>query len=245
VINTSLSTRHTTSTQQLESNNASTTTTANKAKAQNFSEILVSTQRKNTATQNAQIKSQAVDESSKTIMMSTDKGNTDIDLDQYFYGEGSSTGFLNINELPPLLLPSAQNIKALSAHASSRFKQMLSDYNIPVAPNNISYDAAGGIQLPADYAYASELKQALQENAGIGRELSTINALSSHYVEIQKRIPFTKEMSNANSQSAKNNIITKYSHLLNDNHNYSSLALSFSKQGNLSILADGAPVVFG
>ncbi len=244
MINTSFSAHHTASTQQLENNNAPTPTTANKAKSQIFSAILASTQRKNTATQNTQIKSQTADESPKAIMMSTDKGNIGIDLNQYFSAESSPAGFLNINELPPLLLPSAQNIKVLSAHASSRFKQMLSDYNIPAAPNNISYDAAGGIQLPADYAYTSELKQALQENAGIGRELSTINALSSHYVEIQKRIPFSEEMSNASSQSAKNNIIAKYSHLLNDNHSYSNLALSFSKQGNLSILAEGAPVAF-
>mgnify|MGYP000099465382 FL=1 len=243
MINTSLSTHHTASTQQLESNNAPTPIPANKAKSQHFSDILASTQRKNTAAQTTQLASQNSDKS-PNAMMNTDKGNIGIDLDQYFSGEKPPTGFLNINELPPLFLPSAENIKALSAHASSRFKQMLSDYNIPAAPQTMTYDSAGGMHLPADYAYATELKQALQENTGIARELSTINALSSHYVEMQKRVPFNVEMSNANSQAAKDIIIAKYSHLLNDNHGYSSLALSFSKEGNLSVLADGASVAF-
>jgi len=225
--------------QALENNTA----LRNKANTPDFSDIITDTLRKNNAIQNTQLKPQTVAEVPKTIL-NTGKGNIDINIDQYFSSEGSSTSFLNINELPPLLFPSAQNIKALSTHASSRFKQLLSDYHIPSAPNTMTYDSAGEMQLPANYSYATELKQALKENPGLSRELSTINALSSHYVEILKRVPFTEEMSSANSQVAVNNIIAKYSHLLNDNHSYSSLALSFSREGNLSVIADGAAVTF-
>jgi len=231
---------HKASTQQaLESDTA----LKNKANTQNFSDILSNTLRKNNATPSTQLKPQTLTEAPKT-MLNTDKGNIGINLDQFFSNESSSIKPLSINELPPLLLPSAQNIKALSIHASSRFKQMLSDYHIPAAPNTMTYDSAGAMQLPANYTHATELKQALKENPGLSRELSTINALSSHYVEIMKRVPFTEEMSSANSQVAVNNIIAKYSHLLNDNHSYSSLALSFSREGNLSVIADGAAVTF-
>lgn len=176
--------------------------------------------------------------------MITDKGNIAIDLDSYFSNEPASTGFLNINELPPLLMPSAQNIKALSEHVSTRFKEMLADYNIPSAPDKITYDNAGKIQIPIDYPYANELNQALKENPGINRELSTVNALSSHYVEIQERMPFIEEMGRATSQIEKDKIISKYSHLLHDNHSYKSLALIFSKDGDLSVTADDKPVKF-
>jgi len=233
------STHKTTTHQALEKNAA----LKNKANTQNFSDILSDTLRKNNATQNTQLKPPTVAEAPKT-RLNTDKGTLGIDLDQYFSGEKSPTEFSNLKELPPIFLPSAQNIKALSAHASSRFKQMLSDYNIPDAPQSMTYGTSGEMHLPANYPYATELKQALKENPGLSRELSTINALSSHYVEILKRVPFTEEMSRANSQAAVNNIIAKYSHLLNDNHSYSSLALSFSKEGDVSVMADGSPVTF-
>jgi len=233
-------TTHKTATHQALENN---TALRNKANTQNFSDILSDTLRKNNATQNTQLNPQTVAEVPKTPL-NTDKGTLDIDLDQYFSGEKPPTGFSNLKALPPLFLPSAQNIKALSTHASSRFKQMLSDYNIPAASQSMAYGTSGEMHLPANYPYAAELKQALKENPGLNRELSTINALSSHYVEILKRVPFTEEMSSANSQVAINNIIAKYSHLLNDNHSYSSLALSFSKEGTLSVIADGTPVTF-
>lgn len=179
-----------------------------------------------------------------STVMKTAKGALSIDLNSYFSNEPNSVGVFSIGELPPLLLPSGENIQALSEHISGRFAQMLSGYNIPEAPNKITYDTQGQIHFPLNYAHAEKLKQALEGNPGISSELSTINALSSHYVEIQKRVPFTEEMSSANSQMAKDRIIAKYSHLLHDNHGYSSLALHFNKEGQLSVSANNSSVVF-
>jgi len=210
-----------------------------------FSEMLSEAQGKSIAAKSAeqgQIPIQST-ESIKPVMV-TDKGNIAIDLDSYFSNESVSTGFLNLDELPPFFMPSAQNIKALSEHVSVRFKAMLSDYNIPSAPDKITYDNAGKMQIPVDYPYANELNQALKENPGINRELSTINALSSHYVAIQERMPFIEAMGQANSQAEKDFLIAKYSHLLQDNHSYKSLALLFSKEGDLSVTVDDKPVKF-
>ena len=176
--------------------------------------------------------------------MVTDKGNINIDLDSYFSNTPSTTGFLNANDLPPLLMPSEQNINALTEHASKRFKQLLEDYNIPSAPDKITFDNEGKIQMPIDYPYANELNDALEENTGVGRELRTLNAISSHAAEIQERMPFIEEMGKASSKAETDRIIAKYSHLLNDNHSYRSMALMFSDQGDVSVTANGKPIKF-
>jgi hypothetical protein len=209
-----------------------------------FAEILSKTHEGNAAAKTAISTPVTIpDESFKPVMV-TDKGNIEINLDHYFSNEQGSIGFLNINELPPILLPSAQNIEALTEHVSTWFKQMLAEYNIPSAPNKITFDNQGKMHIPIDYPHANELNRALEENPGIKRELSTVNALSGHYVEIQARMPFIEEMGRATSQAVKDQIIAKYSHLLHDNHDYQSLALVFSKDGDVSVTADGELVKF-
>ena len=176
------------------------------------------------------------------VTMLTDKGSVKIDLDSYFSNSPSATGFLNVNDLPPLLLPSTQNISALTEHVSTRFKQLLEDYNIPSAPEKITFDNEGKMQIPMDYSYANELNQALEENTGLARELRTLNAISSHAAEIQERMPFIEEMGNASSKAETDRIIAKYSHLLQDNNSYKSMALILSTEGDVSVTADGEPI---
>ncbi len=194
-----------------------------------------------TATTLLKLQESEDEESVNTPIMNTSKGYVELDLDEYFADDPKVADNVRLTDIP-LLLPSADNIKALSEHATARFKQMMFDYNIPEAPEKITYDQAGKMQLPADYPYAEELKQALEENPGLARELSTVNALTSHFVEIQKRMPMMEELQNAGSQAEIDLILAKYSYLLQDNGNYSNIALTFSKDGSLGISADGKSV---
>lgn len=181
--------------------------------------------------------------SSSTYEMGTNQGDIPINLDDYFANAVTPRANASIDDVP-LLIPSAKNIQALSEHASGRFQQLLRDYNIPEAPTEITYDNEGRMQLPDDYAYADELKQALEENPGLARELSTLNALTSHYVEIQKRAPLNNELQEAKSQAEIDSILQKYSHLLQDNGSYSNIALTFGENGNIRMQADGSAVSF-
>lgn len=211
-----------------------------------FAEILSETQGHNAPAKSAQYSTAATEGISKqSAMLDTNKGNVALDLDSYYSNAPpaqSYFGRVSLNDFPPLLLPSAKNIQELSNHASGKFKNMLTEYNIPVAPEKITYDNQGEMQIPADYPYTNQLKQALAENPGLDRELHDLNAITSHYVMIQERMPFTEEMNHANSQAEIDRIIQKYSHLLHDNHSYKSISLMFSEDGNLSITADGKPV---
>lgn len=221
---------------QLPSNTARPSAPADSTtKEDSFADILTLTDKAKAAAETGEAASSA---------MMTDKGRMNIDLDSYFSNTPPSTGFFNLNELPPLLMPSAENINALTEHVSTRFKQLLADYNIPSAPEKITFDNAGKMQVPIDYPYANELHGALEENIGMGRELRALNALSSHAAAIQERMPFIEEMGNASSKAETDRIIAKYSHLLSDNNSHKSMALIFSSEGDVSVTADGEPIKF-
>jgi hypothetical protein len=175
-----------------------------------------------------------------TAVFDTDKGSMSLDIDGYFSPPANTGG--SVYSLPPLLLPSQKNIDALTQHISEKFPQFLAQNNIPSPPSSISYDSEGKVQLPADYAYASELKQALADNPTMARELSTVNALTSHLVEMKKSIPFQQDYAAAQSPAEVDAVITKYSYLFSAHRHYDSIALQFSDKGHMTITADGKPV---
>ena len=143
-----------------------------------------------------------------------------------------------------LILPTAENVKAIAAHANRRFQDLLNTYNIPDAPAQITYDNKGQIQFPADYAYTDELTQALEENPGLARELSSLNALAGHAAALQRSIAFSQEYGQASSQAQADALVAEYSDLFSDRGKAMHIALHFSADGGLSLTANGGPVNF-
>jgi hypothetical protein len=179
---------------------------------------------------------------SATAVFDTDQGAKNLDIDAFFSPGGGASGAQSLSQaLPPLLLPSKNNIDVLTNHISVTFPQFLARNNIPSAPSSITYDNQGQIQLPSDYAYASEFKQALADNPTMSRELSTVNALTSHFVEMQKSVPFQQEYAAA-TQAEIDAVVARYSYLFSDNHDYDTIALQFSPSGSLSLTHDGKPL---
>lgn len=182
-------------------------------------------------------------ENKGTAVFDTSKGEMEFDIEEYFTsGTPLQGGKLTFDSLPPLLFPTKNNIEALSEHLSSAFPNFLSQNNIPSAPSSITYDRQGQIVLPSDYEYATQLKQALEANPAMAKELSTVNALSSHYAEMAKSLPFQQEYA-ATTQAEIKAVVAKYAYLFSDNRSYSTIELHFSEQGELSITADGKTMV--
>jgi len=144
------------------------------------------------------------------VNLQTSLGRKSIDIESYFNPKPSSKPF-KIDEIP-LILPSAENINALSQHAEGAFKELLSANNIPQGPDQISYDNEGNLKLPDDYQYKDELKEALDGNPALASELRTIAALSSHNVGMQGGI-----------------------------QGHAKITLDFNDQGQLSVNANGRP----
>lgn len=175
-----------------------------------------------------------------TAVMDTDRGALLLNLDDYF-APPSQTGGAAL-ALPPLLLPSRNNIDALSRRISAAMPQLLAQTQIPSPPASISYDREGKLQLPADYAYADKLREALAKQPALARELSTVNALTSHWVEMQKSMPFQQEYAAATSQAEANVVVAKYSYLFSEQRHYATITLQFSAQARLTLAADGQPL---
>jgi hypothetical protein len=115
----------------------------------------------------------------------------------------------------------------------------LADNGIPAPPASIAYDTMGQIQLPADYPYAAEFKQALESNPVMERTLRTTSALTSQMVEMNKSIPFQREYAAATSQAQIDAVVAKYQYLFSTNRHYDKIALNFTPDGILSITHDG------
>ena len=175
-----------------------------------------------------------------SAIFETNKGPISLDIDAYFAPAANTSGA--VFTLPPLLLPNQKNIDALTSHISKTMPQFLAQNNIPSAPSKITYNNEEEIQLPPEYPYSAEFKQALKENPAMARELSTVNALTSHVVEMKKSIPFHQEYSETTTKAEADAVIQKYSHLFWGNRHNDSIALLFSASGELSLTANDKPV---
>jgi hypothetical protein len=174
-----------------------------------------------------------------SVTMNTNKGYKKLDLDDYFLPPKGNEGVKGLNDVV-FLMPSQDNVDAITEHLSKKMPQFLKDNNIPEPPSTIQYDNLGQIQLPHDYPYAAQFKQALEETPAMARELHTVNALASHVNEMKKLTPFNEELSQAKSLTEQNLIVKKYQHLLNDNRENDTILLNFDTDGKLSISAEKA-----
>lgn len=180
---------------------------------------------------------QKMNESTSVYTLNTASGNRDVDLGTFF--APTNVGNADLLSMDNLLLPSQQNVAALQDHVSKVFPEFLAKNGIPEAPESIRYDHEGKMVLPADYPYADKLKSALANEPAMAKELSTVNALSSHVAALAELEPFQQEYDQAKSKAEIDAIIDKYSHLFVDNRTYPAIELNFNKTGQLSVLAEG------
>ncbi len=175
------------------------------------------------------------------VCLDTSRGKLAIDIDDYFTPR-PGINFDDPNSAPPLLFPSADNIATLASHASEKFRQLLSEYDIPAAPDSIKYGFDGQMQLPGDYAYSDQLKAALDENPVLKRELSTVNALTSHYAGMQESLPFLQAYAAANSPAEIDQVVQQFSYLFDNNRAHAAIELVFSATGDLTPAINGRPI---
>jgi hypothetical protein len=172
-------------------------------------------------------------DNSARLAMDTNHGYKEINLDDYFSMKPAQSP-VNLDDIP-LLMPTAHNVEVLSKYSETRFKNLLSEYNIPTPPATIEFDAAGQLVLPADYPYAAELKQALSEQPDVERALSATAAIASHYAGIMEGAAFRDEMSIARSKADEDRIVQKYNYLFDDNRPAVQTILAFTEDGNMLV----------
>lgn len=166
-----------------------------------------------------------------TATFDTNVGSVEINLDEYFSDSPRSASA----ELPPLMMPTQANIDALNKHLSASFPGFLAEHGIPAAPAKITYDTMGQPQFPADYPYAAQLRQALQDSPGMAREISTAYGLTDSKAALDEAAQFQEAYRQAGDQRALEAVIAKYSALLSGNTLPSQTAIHFTADGQMSI----------
>ena len=173
----------------------------------------------------------------------TNRGRREIDIGQYFSGQTQRNDAVTLRDsLPPLLLPTEQNVEALNRHLAEAFPSFLAANGIPAAPASLRHDAAGKLQLPDDYPHAQALQTALQKDPAMARELSTLNALASHLGQLNQLIPFNQEYAAARTPGEAAAVVAKYSHLFSARRQPVETQMVFSAEGRPTLLADGHPL---
>lgn len=166
------------------------------------------------------------------VRYDTDKGIVALDIDEYFSGRPRANG----EKLPPLLMPTQQNIDALQQHLSDVFPKFLSEHGIPSAPANITYDTQGQPQFPADYPYADQLSRALKDAPALSSELTAAHALTSAKTALDEAVRSMQQ--GAPSVDAKLSLLPS---LLSGEPDQRETFLHFSPTGQLSIASGKSP----
>ena len=168
-------------------------------------------------------------------------GQVALDIDAYFTPPRPGEQ-VDLNTLP-LLMPTENNLRALSQHIAKRLPDALKAYDIPSAPAYVRYDNMGKVVLPDNYPYADKFKAMLNEQPALSRQLSALNGLTSHLVELRKVEPFQREYAAANTQAEIDAVLKKYSYLFSGQRTYSVITISLSSNGAaVSLSADDKPV---
>lgn len=174
-----------------------------------------------------------------TNQTSASHGKVNLNLDDFYGAEKSPNNGVTLSKLPPLLYPTANNIKTIQAHASERFQNLLQEFNIPYAPEKITFDHTGQMVIPNNYPYKNQLQEAINQTPGLERELRDLNALSSHYAALQSLEVVHEEISNAKNNWEVGEILKKYKSVIEKASQGFDMALKFTPNGELSITADG------
>lgn len=216
------------------------TTTANTgSKAANAAATAGQVSATSVSSVNLSATAKAMSTSDAIYPMDTNKGSRYIDLNSYFDTPTEPVDLMSTS----LLMPNAANVAALQEHISSVFPGFLAQNGIPEAPETMRFNSEGELVLPNDYPYKDELNAAFKQSPEMLKEISTANALASHAAALQEQQPFHEEYANVKSNAEALAIIEKYSYFFDDNRSYPSITLSFSKSGELSILADDKTLV--
>jgi len=153
-------------------------------------------------------------------------------------GAPTAAGLLN----EPLLLPTARNVKELSADLSAKLADIFSRSGIPSHTHVLFKvdEKACRIRVESDSPAEGQIEELVNADHDVKLLFETINAIGSHTYEMPKHIQFQREYLASNNPEQ---VITKYSslfgprpgHLLSMIYNGSTIRMIVDeKEGSLS-----------
>lgn len=118
----------------------------------------------------------------------------------------------------PLLLRGSEEISHIQAHVSQRMKELSEEYDIPQAPESITYknpentiyNNSEEMVLPETYAHSKQWHKMLDENPGLKRAIADLYGISQYHAQAKAREPLTEKLASAESVAEREAISAKY-----------------------------------
>lgn len=143
--------------------------------------------------------------------------------------EFSGAGRLLANE--PLLLPTAANVRKLSAALSAELGQFLREAGLE-GQGAVEFELAGDGQLRVKGQDADRVAGLLAANPDLAERLRTLAAISSHACQMEEHLRFQRDYRAGNNPQE---VVARYGHLFARGP---QITLSFDRQ-ELRVLVDG------
>lgn len=145
-------------------------------------------------------------------------------------------------ELPPLLLPTRENVQKLSKELSADLKNMFSEAGINPKPD-VEFEVdpyTGKVSVKNNRPDAQKIAELIKNNPDIEMKIHNVAALSSHVVAMGPAMEADAAYRAANSEEEVRNVVAKYASVYSGYVKVTDFSLSFD--GNdLQVNADGAP----
>ncbi|HZW26774.1 MAG TPA: hypothetical protein VFF26_14945 [Gallionella sp.] len=165
---------------------------------------------------------------------SDSKGSTDT---VQFSSQGKT-----LAELPPLLLPTRENVQKLSNELSADLKNLFNGAGIDPKPEvEFEVDSyTGKVSVKNNRPDAQKIAELIKNNPDIEMKIHNVAALSSHVVAMGPAMEADAAYRAANSEAEIRNVVAKYASVYSGYVKVTDFSLSFNGS-DLQVNADGAP----
>ena len=147
----------------------------------------------------------------------------------------------SLSELPPLMLPTRENVQKLSASLSDDLKNLFAQAGINPNPA-VEFDVdsyTGKVSVKGDRPDAQQITELIKKNPDVEMKIHNVAAISSHVVAMGKAMEADTAYRAAQSTAEINNVIAKYASVYSGQTKVTDFSLVFNG-ADIQVNADGA-----
>ena len=151
-----------------------------------------------------------------------------------------STQGVSLSRLPPLMLPTRENVQKLSASLSEDLKNLFSEAGInPNPPVEFDVDPySGKVSVKANRPDAPQIAELIKNNREVEMKIHNVAALSSHVVAMAKAMEASSAYQAAQTPAEIDQVLAKYSSVFNGQTEVIDFSLVFNGE-DVQVNADG------
>ncbi|MEW5944461.1 MAG: hypothetical protein AB1710_11540 [Pseudomonadota bacterium] len=151
-----------------------------------------------------------------------------------------STRGKSLSELPPLMLPTRDNVQKLSSALSNDLKELFSQAGINPAPSvKFAVDPyTGQVSVKENRPDAQQITDLTKKNPDIEAQIRNVAAISSHVVAMDKAMEAAKAYRAAQNAAEINNAVARYSSVYGGQIKVTDFSLIFNG-ADVQVNADG------